>query len=216
MDTTNNNGQDSGMIPESWPCRWAISDSRNQESVISYSPSDPSVSPIGTAGRHSVIKHPLNQLIFDEISKSENVNVKDIVIGVHRGPRGLALRYQTQNDDDVVFGRIISTKGIVHKVSQKIKSRINRLLDDWTSQSFDRDSLKQIQHHLEQMNVCSDTERFSNKDLTNILLLQFFEFNEKLPISIGEAISFWQENEFNRFRGAKQISSGHPTTCSGI
>ena len=73
--------------------------------------------------------------------------------------------------------------------------RINQLSDNWTSQSFDRDSLKQIQHHLEQMNVCSDTERFSNKDLTNILLLQFFETNENLPQTIGEAISFWQEND---------------------
>ena len=45
------------------------------------------------------------------------------------------------------------------------------------------------------MNVCSDTERFSNKDLTNLLLLQFFETNENLPHTIGEAISFWQEND---------------------
>jgi len=195
MDTTGNNGQDSGMIPESWPCRWAISESRSSEHVVSYSPSHRSVSPVGTAGRHSVIKHPLNTLIFDDISKSEEVHVKDIVIGVHRGPRGLALRYQTQNDDDVVFGRIISTKGIVHKVSQEIKSRIDHLSDNWNSELFDRDSLKQIQHHLEQMNVCSDTERFSNKDLTNILLLQFFESDKKLPSSIGEAISFWQEND---------------------
>ena len=65
MDTMDSGGQDSGMIPESWPCRWAISDSRNPESVISYSPSHHSVSPIGTAGRHSVIKHLV--IIFDGI-----------------------------------------------------------------------------------------------------------------------------------------------------
>ena len=195
MDTLDLGERDIGTIRESWPCRWVISEADDSNIITSYTPSKEEVSPIGTAGRYPVTTHPMNNLLFDQISSCENLSVKDIVIGVHRGPRGLSLRYQTQQDEDVVFGRIINTKGIVHKISNRIINKITNISNNWKVKPFDSDCLRIIQHHFETKHVCTDNERYGNRDLTNILLLQFSEANGKLPITLGEAIDFWANNE---------------------
>ncbi|MAS80482.1 MAG: hypothetical protein CMA28_02535 [Euryarchaeota archaeon] len=193
MDTTQNTSSESGMIPESWPCRWAITRSENPKDLLSYSPSRKA--PKGTAGRHSVVSHPFNNRLFEKIEECENVHVKDIVVGVHRSPRGLALRYQVEADEDVVFGRIIETKGIIHKISSRIATQLDSRAREWKSLPFDRDALKMIQHHFEKVGVSTDTNRFSNRDLTQLLLLQSIRLlGDKTPNSIGEAVEIWCQN----------------------
>jgi len=193
MDTKDRD-PDAGMIPESWPCRWAVTRTEEIEELLAYSPSHPSVTQRGQAGKHNVTSHPMNNLLFENIEQCEKVHVKDVVIGVHRGPRGLALRYQDENETDVVFGRIFETKGIVHKLSQRLLTEMEKNKSNYRELPFDRDALKVIQHHLEKVKVCRDTQRFSNRDLSQLLLLQFIEIKEGLPSTVGDAIDTWRSN----------------------
>jgi hypothetical protein len=69
--------------------------------------------------------------------------------------------------------------------------------DDWQDLPFDSDALKIIQHHLERVGICDETERFSNRDLTHALLLHLLDQGDMslFPGTFGDAIQQLSEND---------------------
>jgi len=176
-----------GLIPETWPTRWATGTLENQSASLSFSPSARKAGK-GEAGQHEVRTHPLLAEMFEEISFSSSTKVKDVVLGINRS-KGVSIRYTLDHDQDAVFGHEFTTHGIKHKLSKSFKEKIKNDSTNMEDRQFDIDFWKFIEHHFERIEFSSDETRFQLRDLQKMMMLMLHDSDEKqLPSTFGEAI----------------------------
>ena len=125
-----------GLIPETWPTRWATEALENQvhpcHSLLGRKAGK------GEAGQHEVRTHPLLAEMFEEISFSSSTKVKDVVLGINRS-KGVSIRYTLDHDQDAVFGHEFTTHGIKHKLSKSFKDKIKNDSTNMEDRQFDID-----------------------------------------------------------------------------
>lgn len=197
MDRPKMNSDVMGMIPETWPCRWASSRMVEPQSVLAFSPSARK-SPLGHAGQHNVSSHPLLARLFSEISYSESTEIKDVVLGIHR-TRGVSLRYRLDGSQHAVFGHRFMTHGIKHTLSPTLVEKIETDSSNWKDKTFNVDFWKVVEHHFERTKFTSEEERFPLQDLLRILTLNLHNSNpSELPTTFGQVIEILQNTNISQ------------------
>ena len=177
-------------IPEAYPIGWTSARMRGQSPLLAYSPSSKKAPP-GQAGRHPVTTHPLLHRLFSEIEFSKETNIKDVVVGVQR-TGGLTIRYKVDRGEDAVFGQTFNTHGIQHTISPGLLNEIDQSVEAFASRPFDVDALHLLAHHFERISFASISQRFTVRDLINVLVLSLHaEDSEAFPSTLGEAIQRW-------------------------
>ena len=183
-----------GLIPETWPSRWATGDMGNQKPVIGFSPSGKKASK-GEAGQHEVHTHPLLAEMFEEIIFSSSTKIKDVVLGISRS-KGVSIRYQLDHKKDAVFGHEFNTDGIKHKISQSLKDKVKHNSTYLVDRTFNADFWKFIEHHFERIEFSSEETRFQLKDLQKVLMLMMYDANEDVfPSTFGQVINQLEKSQ---------------------
>lgn len=185
-----------GLIPETWPSRWATGSMENQIPVIAFSPSARKSSK-GEAGQHDVHTHPLLAEMFEEITFSSSTKIKDVVLGISRS-KGVSIRYKLDHEQDAVFGHEFNTHGIKHKISQSVKDKIKDDSKNLEDREFDVDFWKFIGHHFERIEFSSEETRFQWRDLQKVLMLMLYDQNgDEFPSTFGEAIELLKKSQIS-------------------
>ena len=146
--------------------------------------------PPGQAGRHPVTTHPLLHRLFSEIEFSKETNIKDAVVGVQR-TGGLTIRYKVDRGEDAVFGQTFNTHGIQHTISPGLLNEIHQSVEAFASRPFDVDALHLLAHHFERISFATISQRFTVRDLINVLVLSLHAEDSAFPSTFGEAIQRW-------------------------
>jgi hypothetical protein len=197
MDREKAESDRQGMIPETWPCRWATSRLVDPRDVLAFSPSERKSIP-GQAGRHNVSSHPLMARLFDDISFSDKTEIKDVVLGIHR-TQGVSMRYRLDGSRDAVFGQQFSTHGIKHTLSQSLLQNIEETSNRWKNRAFDTDFWKVLEHHFERIGFSSESERFAMRDLVKMMLLNLHKSSpSELPETVGEVVEQLQNSTISQ------------------
>jgi hypothetical protein len=177
-------------IPEAYPIGWTSARMPSDSPLLAYSPSWRKAPP-GEAGRHPVTTHPLLHRLFSGIEFSTMTSIKDVVVGVQR-TGGLTIRYKVDRGEDAVFGQVFNTHGIQHTVSPVLLIEFDESVEAYASRPFDVDALHLLAHHFERITFATTSQRFTVRDLINVLVLSLYvEDSEAFPSTLGEALQHW-------------------------